>query len=249
MHTADDWKNMVPFLAELKVARRQVTAGMMQKLVRKANERGRQGSVMEMLLGVEKTGMVLREVELVREVMSGGVMRAQATGWGDEEGVGKALRYVEGVVELCEDPRHTRGERITAGDPRARPEVWGTVLLVAGWRDKRFRGGRDEDGKVKRYAEKVMGLWRNAGLVLEDGDWLAANRILFTWSPVWHGMRIALDCLEEGSDLAKQVKNAMTQDLEPVLEKAKDLLAANAPEAGERRGLTMYESLAAEFGS
>ncbi|KAA6413547.1 MAG: hypothetical protein FRX48_03293 [Lasallia pustulata] len=249
LHTPADWKNMVPFLEELRTARRKVTPAMVQKLVRKANERGRQGAVMEILQSVGRTGVVLRGAELVREVMGGAVMRAQAAGWGDGEGVGRALRYAEGVVDLCEDPRHTEGRMIWGDDPRARPEVVGTVMLLAGVKVKRFQGGKDEDGKVRRYAERMMALWRYAGLDLEGKDWNAANQILFTWSPVWHGMRIALEYLEEGSDLAKEVKGAMTRDLEPVLERAKDLVVVNAPDGRRPRGLEMYESLAAELGS
>ena len=222
---------------------------MATKLVRKANESGRQGTVMQILKGVERTGVGLRGAELVREVLGGAVMRARAAGWGAGEGVARALRYAEGVVELCEDPRHTGGRGITAEDARTRPEVFGTVLLLASVKGARFDGGRDEGGKVRKYAEKMMGWWRNAGLVFDGQDRYAANRILFTWSPVWHGMRMALDCLDEGSDLAAQVKKAMAQDLEPVLEQAKNLLAAKAPDGKRGRGLDMYESLSAELGS
>lgn len=240
---------MLPFLEGLKVARRTLAPAMVQRLVRKANEKGRQGTVMEVLKNVERTGVVMREGELAREVMAGAVMRAQAAGWGDEGAVEKALRYAEGVLELCEDPRHTGGRMITAVDPRARPEVFGTVLLLASVKATRFHEGKDEEGKIRRYAEKMMALWRNADLELEGKDWIAANEMLFTWSPVWHGMRMALGCLDGGSDLATQVKKAMTQDLEPILEQAKELLATSAPDAPKRRGFEMYESLSAELGS
>lgn len=249
MHTPADWKNVLAFLEGLKIARRTVTGTMMQKLVRKANERGRQGTVMDLLRNVERTGVVLEKGEVVREIMAGAVMKAQAAGWNDQVAVEKALKYAEGILELCEDPRHTRGRMITALDPRARPEVFGTVVLLASVNAKRFHGGKDGDGKVRRYAAKMMALWRNADLKLDGEDWSAANHILFTWSPVWQGMRMALDCLDGGSDIAKQMKRTMTQDLEPVLEQAKSLLAANVPDGQRRRGLDMYESLSAEFGS
>lgn len=249
MQTPADWQNLVAFLEGLKIARRTVTGPMMTKLVRKANERGRQGTVMEVLRNGERTGVVLKDGEVAREIMAGAVMRAQAAGWDDQVAVEKALKYAEGILELCEDPRHTGGRMITALDPRARPEVVGTVVLLASVNAKRFHEGKDEDGKIRRYAEKMMALWSNADLKLDGVDWSAANQLLFTWSPVWHGMRMALECLDGGSDLAKQVKKAMTLDLEPVLERAKNLVGANVPDGLRRRGLDMHESLSAEFGS
>lgn len=248
MHTPADWQNMVVFLQGLKIARRKVTGPMMTKMVRKANERGRQGTVMELLRNGERTGVLLKDGEVVREVMAGAAMKAQAAGWDDQVAVEKALKYAEGILELCEDPTHTGGRRITALDPRARPEVFGVVVLLASVNAKRFHGGKDKDGKVRRYAEKMMALWRNADLQLDGEGWATVNQLLFTWSPVWHGMRMALEYLDGGSDLAKQVKKAMTEDLGPILERAKNLVGANVPDGKRRRGLDMYESLSAELG-
>ena len=249
MQAPADWQNIVGFLEGLRIARRTVSLAMMQKLVRKANEMGRQGTVMEILRGVERTGVVLRDVDLVREIMIGAVMRAQKAGWDNEAVIEKALKYAEGVVELCEDPRHTEGRRITAEDPRARPEVLGIAVLLASVKAVRFHESRDEDGKVKRDAERMMRLWGNRGLRINGDDLHSANHLLVTWSPVWHGMRMALECMGEGSDLASQLQDAMTQDLEPFLQKAKDILTAKKPDAKQPRGLNMYESLATELSS
>lgn len=242
MQEPGDWRNLPGFLEGLKTSGRRLGRGQVEKMVRRANARGRQGVVMEVLRRVEGTGVRLgEEAGVVREVVLGAVMRAQEGGWG-AEAVEAAGRYARGVWDLLWDERH-RGER-QGVDMRKASEVVGVMVEMEAAR--MVKGGGDRKGELEGWVERLLGVWTRGDMGLVDGDWNDANQKLLRWAPVWHGMVLARRVLGEGSRLGKELGERVEKDLEPMLNKAREMVAANAPKNGVRRGLKMYEQLMLE---
>lgn len=238
-----DWRNIIPFVSELRIARRKITAWQYEKMVRRMGEQGWLGYILEMARRVEETGMRLGQVKIAREAMWAGVVRCSDCGW-DEEGVGKASKYVESVWEMLSEERHVKGIlNGKEGDPKIRPEIVGVVMWARALRSTLFEEKEDGEGKVKKAAEMVLAVWKNADLKVEEERWYDANMKLMMWTPVWHGMKMARKIVGENSPLGRDLTNTLTLDLEPAIQKAHDILSRHVPEDGSRRGLIMYDTL------
>lgn len=243
MKEGRDWVNMIPFLEGLRLSGRKVRGWQMEKIVRRMGMAGRQGVVMEMLRQVEGTGVRLGERGVCREVFWGGVSKCVQDGW-SEEGVDEAKKLVEGWWALLSEERHVnKADRKSGDDPRLKPEIVGVLLWVRAVRSVLFGGKEDEEGKVKRAAEMVLGVWKDADLAVDKEDWNDANHKLMMWAPVWHGMKLAQQVLGENTPLGRDLEKAITIDLEPTLTTAREVLSLNTGDGARRRGLDLYEEL------
>ncbi|KAI4179622.1 MAG: hypothetical protein L6R41_007738 [Letrouitia leprolyta] len=243
MKEGRDWVNMIPFLEGLRLSGRKVRGWQMEKIVRRMGMAGRQGVVMEMLRQVEGTGVRWGERGVCREVFWGGVSKCVQDGW-SEEGVDEAKKLVEGWWALLSEERHVnKADRKSGDDPRLKPEIVGVLLWVRAVRSVLFGGKEDEEGKVKRAAEMVLGVWKDADLAVDKEDWNDANHKLMMWAPVWHGMKLAQQVLGENTPLGRDLEKAITIDLEPTLTTAREVLSLNTGDGARRRGLDLYEEL------
>lgn len=243
MKEGRDWVNIIPFLEGLKQSGRKVKAWQMEKIVRRMGKQGRQGVVLEMLRRVEGTGVRLGELGVAREAMWGGVLKCVQSAW-SEEGVRSAERFVEAVWEMLSEERHvSKEDRRRDGDPKTRPEIVGVVLWVRSLWSVLFGQGKDEEGKVRRAAEMVMAVWGNKEVAVKEEDWYDANRKLMMWVPVWHGMKMARKVVGDNTPLGRSLKNAITLDLEPTLEKASRIVGEHVKGEADRRGRIMYNEL------
>ena len=238
MNETRDWRNLPGFLEGLKTAGRKLGRGQVEKMVRKANECGRQGVVMEIMRRVEATGVGLWDVDVARECMLGATMRAQQGEW-ESEGIEAGVKLARQYWDLLWDDRH-RVIRPVGLDPRRRPEIVGIVveLLAA----KALKSGERRD-EVERFVERLLGLWKWAELRFDAGNQNDANKLLLMWAPAWHGMVLARQVLGKDSRLGKVLGERLHSDLESILVEARDLLAVNMPDSGGKRGLRMYEQL------
>lgn len=243
MREPHDWDNMPGFLAGLHAAKRRVAGGLVEKMVRRANEHGRQGTVMECVRRSATTGLVLEEMRVVREVMWGTRLRARQAGW-SEEGVGKGLKQAEQVLELLEDPKHSSRKGLDGVHFSKMPDVVGGVLELAAARAVRYADGKDDDGKVAVYATAtVMGLrTQTPNADLDASHWYEANYELQRWAPVLHGLRLAVTVLKDKPRLAQDVRNSAAK-LEEVVSRARDIVVANTSQDRTRRGLMVYDDI------
>ncbi|KAL9023284.1 MAG: hypothetical protein Q9196_007296, partial [Gyalolechia fulgens] len=243
MKEGKDWVNIIPFLKGVRQSGRKVRGWQMEKIVRKMGKAGRQGIVMEMLRRVEGTGVTLGEIGVCREVFWGGVLKCVQSEW-SEEGVKEAERLMEGWWDMLSEERHVgKAVRKSGGDPRLRPEIVGLVMWVRAVRSVLFGEKKDEEEKVKRGAEMVMAVWKNADLKVDEGDWNNANHKLMRWAPVWHGMKMARQVLGENTPLGRNLERMITTDLEPTLSRAREIVSQYAGDGAKRRGLNLYDEL------
>ena len=199
------------------------------------------GGVRSCLRRVEGTGAGLWEVGVVRECMIGAVMTAQYEGW-DTRGVERGAKFATQVWDLLWDERH-----LVAGqpelDPKSRPEIVGIVVEMLAAKAVKAGKGKDDSEELKKHVERLMAVWKYADLRVDEGDWYDANAKLLMWAPVWHGLGLANAVLGQDSDLGTELERKARDDLDPLLKKAKEVVAAHKPESGGRRGLAMYEQL------
>lgn len=170
--TQDDWENVVKTLVAMGEAGLQVKREWKEKFIRKAGHAGMMHLVVRAVLQVKDTGLSLSEPTILRLVMLGLREKAQAQDQTNEEGDGagppwgkeatrKALTLTEQVIEAMESPLHCggRGPKDAAKgiDGRSMPFVVASLLEITAAIAVRYSEGKDTNGKVKRYAERLMG--------------------------------------------------------------------------------------------
>lgn len=209
MKDKKDWNNLPVLLEGLKIAGRKVKPQYLEKLVRKAGQAGRQDAIFECARQVAKTGFVLKDLELVRQVFfwiqhktmpDGRYVRSQT----------RALRIAEQTALLMEEERHSGGVVRGNTDPRVRPEVIGVLLQLAVRTCRLTLNGEDKDGKVEIYAQRLLGSLARGIDLRQDlpatEAWYARNALLCNISPMIYGMRGAIEILGPKSATALRLK-------------------------------------------
>ena len=243
MHTKSDWDVLLGFLEGLKTSGRKLTLPMAEKMIRRASAAGHIGVITECLRRVERTGLKLNHVQIVRNAMGGALQTAIHSGW-NEEGTTKALKQAEGFLELIEDPAHVPTRTTgTTNDPRKAPDVVGVVMSLEAFKTAKFAGGSNGGAKVEKYAKRFLRLWRNAELTLARDQRWNANRSLIVWAPVAHGIRSALQVLGRQSETGKELEKVLQDDLEPLVSSAKAILEQHTSGDVQRWGLVLYKEL------
>ena len=239
-----DWDNLPEFLAALHTAKRRLKPWQMEKMVRRANEMGRQGAIMECLRRSATTGFLLGNVRIVREVMWGARQKAEQAEW-SEDGTKKAFLQAEQIMELLNDPKHTFKKAIEGEHPNKLPEIVGVVLELAAATAVKHKNGKDEYGKVAAYATTTLqSLQRRANLDFDPSNMHDANYTLQMWAPVLHGLNLAAGVIKTQPKLTQDIKFS-TQKLEAVVSKARETLLAHTPQDVTRRGLKIYDAIPA----
>ncbi len=238
-----DWQNLPGFLEGLKTAKRKLTSGQLEKMVRKANLIGRQGVILECLRRVEGTGVGLWDVKVVREVMLGAMMKAHEGNW-EKGDVEQAIKLARAVWDLTEDSKHAVKARDVGPEnvPRTRPDIVGVMVQLEAAKAILSGEGKDEGGKVEGAVEMLLGCWADTEIGSGGMKWFDANHKLTIWAPVWHGTKLARKVLGEESKYGKTLEEIIKR-LEPVLEEARDIVVRAPQPKRLRRGVKMYEEL------
>ncbi len=216
--------------------------------MRKANENGRQGTVMQCIRRSEATGFALNDLRIVREVMWGARQRAQLAGW-DEEGTSKGLAQAVQVMDLLDNPKYgSTRDAVSGVDFKMLPEIVGVVLELAAAKAVRYNDGKDVDSMVAAYAVATLDSLRGETMLARfdfaASDWNRANYRLLMCAPVLHGLDLAAGVLRHVPKIEQDIKS--TRDaLERVVFKARDVVLANTHEDQTRRGMQIVEDIAA----
>ena len=246
MKEGKDFDTLPGILEGYKLAKRNVTDAMKEKMIRKCSQVGKGGLIMKCIQEVDKTGIKLDSLSVARCVMLISVYRAIESEW-SKAGLEKASRFAESILNMLEDPQHVVSKGTPKHlDPRIHPDILGVVLSSFATRAVRLQTAQDHDGKVAKYAQRMLSLWPNADFSLDKAGWHSANTQLLRWTPTWHGMNMALRVLNSKSELGRRLNDAFRKDVQPLVEKARDILLAHPPaEGGQRLGMKMYSDLAA----
>lgn len=236
-----DWNNLPPFLEGMAMAKEKLPEGWLQKVVRKASERGRSGVIIRCAEMVKKTGVTFADPPIAEEMMLGFHIRATQARWAGEE-VENALKQAEQVALMMEAKEHCGGKlREGQEDMRESMMVIGVLLELATARATHINAGKDVDGKVIRYVKNALVLCEHS-LVRSAKDHIEAARKLERWLPLWAGLKMAqkVDTVRQSS-LASNVRE-QAERLEVAINEAKKQVEEQA--AGKpRRCLNMYNEV------
>jgi len=251
MKDKKDWDNLPPLLEGLHTAGRKKVfkKDSLQTLVRKAGMAGRQDIILECARRVSKTGFALKDRSVVEQVMWWIQWKAASENW-SAKATKKALTLAEQVSILLEDERHSGGRLVLSNlDPRVSPGVIGVLLELAATQAK-LQGGKDDDGKVRMYAERLINSMRH------DTDWHddsrgsprgkhASSAILCKVTPILYGVRTAVEVLDPLSGTVAQLRE-VEKTLAAEASNQRQLLLQEFPEESEERpllGLQCYDTL------
>lgn len=245
MSDCGDWRPLAPFLEEIRIAKRRIDSGMIQRIVRKAGEGGQQEPVLDVLRRVERTGVGLWDVEVAREVAWAGLEIAVQGEWG-EKALKKAVVYAKVVEEMLFEQRHDR-KRPGWMHPRSKPEVLAVLVLLRAALLLKYPEAEAaaESGKeVERLAGLMLKGLEGSGTEMrfEGDDWVRANYLLCIWAPVWHASRLASRIMGAEAPVARSLAEKMDTDLRPLIENCEATIKRHGS-GKPRRGLNMLRDL------
>lgn len=155
---AKDWSHNLPALLQglNEGVKKSLGPKVMEKLVRKAAETGKFGTVLPCLQQASKTGMTLKDEGILAWVVWALHVSAARNGW-NKASLEKTIKESNAVALMLESADHGSQAVMAENDPRTRPSVLGTWLeLVAAYAYK-FQGGKDsEEGLVKAYTARLL---------------------------------------------------------------------------------------------
>lgn len=117
--------------------------------------KGQFGIILQCLKVANNTGLTLRDPETLEATIWGLRQIADQQDW-SEEATATAIKHANEVASQLESEAHGTGKRIRKDDPRRDPFVLGVFLELAAVYAWRFKGGKDVDGKVKVFAERLL---------------------------------------------------------------------------------------------
>ncbi|KAG4428202.1 hypothetical protein IFR05_016316 [Cadophora sp. M221] len=235
-----DWDNLPNLLRGLKTVGFRLGQFPPEALVRRAGSAGRQDVVLECLRRADETGLTLTDPSVVVQVFFWIQQKAMASLW-DAEETKKALHWAEMVKEMMEDPKHQAPEsRRSVAEPH---EINGILLELAAVRAVKHQGGKDGEGKVKKYALELLASPRDfeSPTAASKGQnyWLSTN------TPGVHGMKLAQTVLGPTSELSIRLKGRC-EKLEPLLSATRDELFEHSKLHGKEdklSGMRIFEEL------
>lgn len=153
--TPEDWENVVRMLEGFHNAGIHLKPQWMQSVVSALNKNAMHHLVFKALRRAGKTGLRLNDPGVTHQWLEGLHEKAAASEW-DAGETTKALGFAEQTVELMENDEHLGKVDPGKGDLRADPYVIAVPLELAAARALKATDGQDRDGKVAKYASRLM---------------------------------------------------------------------------------------------
>lgn len=161
MREPEDWKQLPSLLEGLTKGDGKTAIDVQEKMVRKAIEADQYSVILRCLRRSHATGITLKHDTILTQVLWGLHRSAQLGDW-DEKRLRKAIRQANELALLLESDDHGTGKKVAANDPRTRPATIAVFLELAAVSSFKFYAGRDHDGSVKRYAERLMACFQHS---------------------------------------------------------------------------------------
>jgi hypothetical protein len=243
MKTTKDWQNIIPFLAGLRISRRFLNQGRWEWLIRRAGEANALGIILECAKQSERTGLRLREVDVVQKLFFALHQKAQAADFKGPANT-KALSLAQQAVMLMQDPKHINHKLEL--NPMRRPFLIGVLLELSAANVLYEFEDRDESGRVHAYAERLMATWPLGAFDAKTRDWVHIDRMLQENVPIWNGIRLALQVNGIASNRALSVPLRIhLEELGALITKQRRLASEEVrqrPTLGYKQSQLMYQN-------
>lgn len=237
--------------------------------MRRACKQGKEGLIMQCMKQVERTGLSLWDAGAAREMLLASMRRADEAKW-TKNGVAGALKFAEAVWLLMQDPRHALPKkRDGLVDPMSRPDIVGILLQLhsANALHQLPDPPSNNMSAVRSYATMILVQLSRldpselslpllpppptsssptasspSPCIVPKELFNAANEKAHLYSPLAHGMRLAMQLLtttrsREDANLRTQLQQRSNQ-LEKLLEDCKELLEKKVEELENGEGFT-----------
>ena len=237
MKTKEDWDNLIPFLAGLRLSRRELKPQRWQWLIRKAGEADRLGLILECAKQAKRTGLHLKDIDIVQTVffqLHSAAKRAQFR----NPVLSKVLGFAKQFVELMETPEHVVHDGQL--DPKRRPFVIGVLLELSAARVMNEQDGNDKMGEALSYAHRLCATWELGDYTTSTENWVFADRLLRENIPVANALQLATQMT--GIHAQRPFYSVLKSNLEQV-KKQIGALEQAAPERVQQKPTLGYSDL------
>ncbi|KUJ17495.1 uncharacterized protein LY89DRAFT_645016 [Mollisia scopiformis] len=213
MREKKDWENVPSLLQGAATAMKShsTLSGekwtyLLEQVLRRLGKAGRQNVVLECLRRGSDTGLTMSTRNLATRVFTCFGRKAYDNDFNAAD-TEKALLYAEQAAALMENLEHA-GSTSLAGeeDPRLSPEVIGTLLQLAAVRASKHLQGKDEEGKVASYSEKLLNTPTAFTPLPETENGQELHPWMWTYVPILHGMNLA-QSLQPGTKNAEELRS------------------------------------------
>ncbi|OAX84426.1 hypothetical protein ACJ72_01204 [Emergomyces africanus] len=157
MKEPEDWYALVPLLKGLHSSKRTPNFFLWEFIVHKAGEAGMTSVIIDCAEQSQRTGFSLGDYMLAESLFSSLHLKAESAAFKGPD-VEKALKQAKHVATLMNSEDHTPVDK-TKPDPRRHPNIISVLLELSAARALDAFEGKDAQGDVRSYAEKLLGTW------------------------------------------------------------------------------------------
>lgn len=149
------WGNLLQILVGLKRSGVEITDIEVTRILRAALQTGHFGAILSCLRRGDETGITLQRPEVLDAILLGLRRHAQKDEWG-QENIDRAIKEGRDVAQLLESEMHGGGKVMRENDLRRDPRVIGVFLELSAMFAARHQDGKDVDGRVRAYSERLL---------------------------------------------------------------------------------------------
>lgn len=239
MQENESWENLPALLQGLQASNQNpVKLAWWKKMVRKAGEAGRIDIIIRCAEMGDRTGLWFTQPEVVEEVVASLHNDAVAAQWTGEQ-FDTVIKDAEKMVRVLEGTTSAKKLKDGEKDYRKSPEVAGLLLELYSARAINEYENKDKGRLVLQHAQRLDALWDNGNYSIDKEN----PTFTLSWLiPTWNGMKKALEIDSLAKHEVKPRLQKRLQELEAVIDEARDACMAEANEK-PRRGLNMYNAL------
>lgn len=149
------WGNLLQLLIGLRRSGVEIKKMEMERVIRLAIDNGHFDAILQCLARADETSMQLTRPEVLEGVLLGLRKLGQADGW-SQQSIQSAMARGLAVAQLLEMDIHGGGKKMKAQDLRRDPRVIGLYLELSAVFAQKHQAGKDVDGRVKAYSERLL---------------------------------------------------------------------------------------------
>lgn len=155
-HGGDEaWRNLIQLLIGLHRSGVTISRVDMERLLRIAVDHGRFDSILQCMRKAEETGITLTRPEVLGAVLLALRKQGRKDDW-SQESIERAMAQGRLVAQLLEMEKHGASEKLKENDLRKDPRVIGVYLELSAVFAWRHQDGKDADGRVRAYTERLL---------------------------------------------------------------------------------------------
>lgn len=154
--SSEAWGNLFPLLLGLKRSGAEIEKADMERILRLLANGGHISELKQCLRRGTETGMLLTRPEVLDGVLLALRKLGRKDDW-SQESMEKAIALSRELAQLLEMEMHGgHGKVAKESDLRRNPRVIGVFLELSAVFAEKHQGGKDVDGRVRAYVERLL---------------------------------------------------------------------------------------------